>query len=199
MPAHCLAVRTAGRGPSGGAVATSSREDMFSGWGMRTLGAHERRYNPMSYHNGSVWPHDNAIAAMGLARYGNRAAALRILEGLFDAAVQMETASLPELFAVSRASLGWARYPTCGLLSAGLVGRQRIYDLQAVVAWRCGVRAAVLIDASPALPSWLRWLRIEDSEGGRRSISLFLRRTEDDAVVTEISERRGPVTVEFRK
>jgi glycogen debranching enzyme len=106
--AHCLA---AGMLDPDQAAALSQRllgDDMCSGWGIRTLGANERRYNPMSYHNGSVWPHDNAIAALGLARYGNRVGALSILEGLFDAAVQMKTPSLPELFC------GFQREPRLG-------------------------------------------------------------------------------------
>ena len=81
---------------------------MFSGWGVRTLSTAERRYNPMSYHNGSVWPHDNAFAAIGLARYGNRAGAQRILRRLFDAAVHLGVRSLPELFC------GFPREPRLG-------------------------------------------------------------------------------------
>jgi glycogen debranching enzyme len=69
----------------------------FSGWGVRTIAAGESRYNPMSYHNGSVWPHDNALIGMGLARYGLQAAAARLLEGLFDASVFIDLRRLPEL------------------------------------------------------------------------------------------------------
>src|SRR5690606_15279271 len=58
----------------------------FSGWGIRTLATREPRYNPMSYHDGSVWPHDNALIAAGFARYGFRREAARIFEGLFSAA-----------------------------------------------------------------------------------------------------------------
>src|SRR5690606_36263743 len=58
----------------------------FSGWGVRTIAAGQARYNPMSYHNGSVWPHDNALIAMGLARYGHKDAVLRRFEGRIDAA-----------------------------------------------------------------------------------------------------------------
>jgi glycogen debranching enzyme len=58
----------------------------FSGWGVRTVAVDEARYNPMSYHNGSVWPHDNALIATGLARYGDSRAATRIFQGIFDAA-----------------------------------------------------------------------------------------------------------------
>ncbi|MGB0497806.1 MAG: glycogen debranching N-terminal domain-containing protein [Rubricella sp.] len=70
----------------------------FSGWGLRTVPLGEARYNPMSYHNGSVWPHDNAIVAAGLARYGFKAEAARIFAALFDASVHMELRRLPELF-----------------------------------------------------------------------------------------------------
>jgi glycogen debranching enzyme len=58
----------------------------FTGWGVRTVAVDEARYNPMSYHNGSVWPHDNALIATGLARYGDSRAATRIFQGIFDAA-----------------------------------------------------------------------------------------------------------------
>jgi glycogen debranching enzyme len=72
--------------------------DSFSGWGVRTLSAHERAYNPMSYHRGSVWPHDNAMLIEGFRRYGHDEAALRIFDALFDAASSCRNDRLPELF-----------------------------------------------------------------------------------------------------
>jgi glycogen debranching enzyme len=96
--AHCLATGLLDGGQAAALSARLLADDMFSGWGFRTLGSSERRYNPMSYHNGSVWPHDNGVAAMGLARAGNSTGVLRTLDGLFDAAVQLRTGSLPELF-----------------------------------------------------------------------------------------------------
>jgi glycogen debranching enzyme len=80
----------------------------FSGWGIRTLAASEARYNPMSYHNGSVWPHDNALIARGFARYGLRAPTLRVFSGLFEAAAYMDLRRLPELFC------GFRRLPGTG-------------------------------------------------------------------------------------
>ena len=71
---------------------------MFSGWGVRTLDDRERRYNPMSYHNGSVWPHDNAIAALGMARYGFKEEALAILDSMYRASVHFDLHRMPELF-----------------------------------------------------------------------------------------------------
>ena len=70
----------------------------FSGWGIRTVATTEARYNPMSYHNGSVWPHDNAMIAAGFARYGHRTGAARIFRGLFDASAYIDLKRLPELF-----------------------------------------------------------------------------------------------------
>jgi glycogen debranching enzyme len=72
--------------------------EMFSGWGVRTLCTDAPRFNPMSYHNGSIWPHDNAVIAMGLSRYGLKRGAAAIFEGMFDAASHMEMMRFPELF-----------------------------------------------------------------------------------------------------
>ncbi len=72
--------------------------EVFSGWGIRTIGTDERRYNPMSYHNGSVWPHDTALVAAGLARYGLKDLVLAVTMGLLDATRHLEQHRLPELF-----------------------------------------------------------------------------------------------------
>lgn len=87
--------------------------ELFSGWGIRTLATNMVAYNPVSYHNGSVWPHDSAIAAAGLMRYGFTEHAWRVMSGLLDAASQFE-GRLPELFAgIARDELGVpASYPT---------------------------------------------------------------------------------------
>ncbi|WP_419899422.1 amylo-alpha-1,6-glucosidase [Roseomonas sp. USHLN139] len=85
----------------------------FSGWGIRTLASGEVRYNPMSYHNGSVWPHDNALIAEGFARYGLHAEAARVFTAIFDAASAAEQRRLPELFCgfPRRAGEGPTLYP----------------------------------------------------------------------------------------
>ena len=70
----------------------------FSGWGIRTVARGEARYNPMSYHNGSIWPHDNALIALGLARYGLNRSVAQVAKGLFEAATYMDLRRLPELF-----------------------------------------------------------------------------------------------------
>ena len=80
-------------------VETLVSPELWSGWGIRTLGNKEARYNPVSYHNGSVWPHDNALIAAGFARYGFRDYARRIRDALFDLAESQEDHRLPELIA----------------------------------------------------------------------------------------------------
>ena len=197
--AHCLA---AGLLEDDQASALSERllaDDMFSGWGLRTLSAKERRYNPMSYHNGSVWPHDNAIAAMGLARYGNAAGALRIFENLLDASVHLDSASLPELFCgfPREDGLGPVPYPVACYPQAWSAASVFLI-LQATLGLRVmGFQRRLLID-SPAMPPWLEWLRIDDLKVGGDTVSLVLRRAVDGAVAIEVLENRGSISVEIR-
>src|SRR5690606_26182620 len=77
---------------------TLMADHMFTGWGIRTLSANEARYNPMSYHNGSVWPHDTALIASGMARYGLTEEVIRITGALFNASLYIDLQRLPELF-----------------------------------------------------------------------------------------------------
>ena len=114
--------------------------DGFSGWGIRTIAQGEPRYNPMSYHNGSVWPHDNALIALGFARYGLKQQAARAFEAMFDAAKYQDLRRLPELFCgflrrprrgptaypVACAPQAWAAAAPFGMLAAclGLEMRQ---------------------------------------------------------------------------
>jgi glycogen debranching enzyme len=95
---HCLWTGIARPERASAVAARLLGEPLFSGWGVRTLARGEARYNPMSYHNGSVWPHDNALIAAGLARYGLKDEAMRIFEGLFAASGFSDENRLPELF-----------------------------------------------------------------------------------------------------
>jgi len=108
--------------------------DAFSGWGVRTLPMGQPRYNPMSYHNGSVWPHDNALVAMGLARYGLKREASRVFAAIFEAGRHQDVSRLPELFCgftrrpnraptpypVACAPQAWSAASIFGLLGASL-------------------------------------------------------------------------------
>src|SRR5262249_49371194 len=95
---HCLLTGIASPEHAARTARTLLGDDFFTGWGVRTVAASEARYNPMSYHNGSVWPHDNALIACGLSRYGLREPVLAILSGLFEASHFLELQRMPELF-----------------------------------------------------------------------------------------------------
>ena len=95
---HALLTGIARPSRAGRVVEGLMTPSSFSGWGIRTVASTEARYNPMSYHNGSVWPHDNALIAQGMARYGFRAEAAAIFKGLFEASTYIDLKRLPELF-----------------------------------------------------------------------------------------------------
>ncbi len=95
---HCLYSGIVAEDHAEAAARALMDPSLFCGWGLRTIGRDEVRYNPMSYHNGSVWPHDNSIAAMGLARYGFRDFARQLLSSMFETSCAMERFRLPELF-----------------------------------------------------------------------------------------------------
>ena len=97
-PGHALWTGIADEEKARRTIQRLMADDMFTGWGVRTLSARERAYNPIGYHLGTVWPHDNAILAAGFRRYGRDREALRIFHGLFDAAFHFRSHQLPELF-----------------------------------------------------------------------------------------------------
>jgi len=163
----------------------------FSGWGIRTIAAGEARYNPMAYHNGSVWPHDNAMIAMGLARYGHQAEVLKIFEGLTDAAVYDEFRRLPELFCgfSRRRKRGPTAYPVACSPQAwaaaapfALVAAATGLDLDFASG---GVRLA-----HPTLPAFLDTLELKDVAVAGSRLDLRLSRAGGD-VTTAVTRRQG--------
>lgn len=112
-PGHLLWARAATQERALRTAQTLMDPSSFSGWGVRTVAMGEVRYNPMSYHNGSVWPHDNALIAAGFAAYGFKDEVERILTGMFDASLFMEFHRLPELFCgfPRRGGEGPTQYP----------------------------------------------------------------------------------------
>jgi glycogen debranching enzyme len=166
----------------------------FTGWGIRTIANTEARYNPMSYHNGSVWPHDNALIALGLARYGKHLLD-RLFNGLFDAASYLEMRRLPELFCGFQRSR--ARGPT-------------LYPVACSPQAWASATPFTLIEASlglqfdpagneirlqdPRLPSFLEELVLRNLTLNQSSVDLKVRR-HGNQVSVEVLERRGHVQV----
>jgi glycogen debranching enzyme len=109
-PGHALFSGIAGHDRGSLVAHTLLDKDFYSGWGVRTLARNEVRYNPMSYHNGSVWPHDNAMLAMNLAAYGAKRGIVDIFEGLVRATSYLDQRRIPELFCGFRRRRG--RGPT---------------------------------------------------------------------------------------
>jgi glycogen debranching enzyme len=97
-PGHCLATEIIAPGFAAIVAKKLMSEELYSGWRIRTLGCREKRFNPMSYHNGSVWPHDTSLAAMGLATYGYSDSVVKICEDLFEASSYFDMQRVPELF-----------------------------------------------------------------------------------------------------
>ncbi|MCR4296571.1 MAG: amylo-alpha-1,6-glucosidase [Elusimicrobia bacterium] len=169
--------------------------DFFTGWGVRTLAAGEARYNPMSYHNGSVWPHDNALIAAGLARYGFKSEASRLLQGLFDASQFMEQSRLPELFCgfKRRPAEGPTHYPVA--CSPQAWASASVFMLiKSVLGLRVEAAKGRIIFDHPMLPSFLEELRFRDLRAGGGSADLLLRRHASDVSINVVS-RRGPIEV----
>ena len=152
-------------------------DDMWSGWGVRTLSSDHPAYNPFSYQTGSVWPHDNAMIAGGFRRYGFDTEAAKVAKGTFDAADRLSGYRLPELFAglpKSEASFP-VQYPGANVPQAWAAGS--VIRLIAILA---GIHATTdasgsRIYVNPALPSWLPALTIRNLRAGGGSLDLVLR------------------------
>ncbi|MBA1287271.1 amylo-alpha-1,6-glucosidase [Pseudomonas japonica] len=168
---------------------------LHSGWGVRTLGMEEARYNPMSYHNGSVWPHDVALCAAGIARYGGQAGAEQLLSGIFEAAVHFDM-RLPELFC------GFARtapceaptpYPVACLPQAWAAGSAFML-LQACLGIQIDARQARVIVTDPQLPAGIDWLKMRHLQFGDYSVDITFQRV-GDRVSAYIEHQSGPTRV----
>jgi glycogen debranching enzyme len=194
--AHCLATGLIEGERAAAMCRRLIADDMYSGWGIRTLSRNERRYNPMSYHNGSVWPHDNAMAALGFARAGDYAGVVKVLEGLFDASEQLNTSSLPELFCGFRreAGLGPVPYPVACYPQAWSAASVFMI-LQAMLGMRVLGFERRVVFGSPVLPTWLDWLSIDGLQVGDGRVSFVMRRSSNGAAI-EVKEKTGGVRVE---
>ncbi len=171
------------------------RPDFFTGWGIRTVAQGEARYNPMSYHDGSIWPHDNALIALGLARYGLKPAVEQLFKGIFDAASYMDLRRLPELFCgfkrerrrgptlypVACAPQAWASATPFSLLEASL-------------GLEFDAAAGVIRLRNPRLPAFLNEVILRDLSLGDSSADLRIRRHKDE-VSLEAMRTRGRIAV----
>jgi glycogen debranching enzyme len=167
----------------------------FSGWGIRTVARSAARYNPMSYHNGSVWPHDNALIALGFARYGLKRPVERIFKGLFDAATYMELRRLPELFCGFQRQRG--RGPTLYPVACSpqaWASAAPFTLLEASLGLEFDHRNNEIRLRNPTLPAFLDGVILRNLRLGNSSLDLRFRR-HDGELSVDVPRRQGGIQV----
>ncbi len=167
----------------------------FSGWGVRTLASTEPRYNPMSYHNGSVWPHDNALIATGLARYGFLKEVARIFEGVVSAASHSDFRRLPELFCgfPRRRGRGPTFYPVACSPQAWAAAAP-LSLLQACLGLEIDPVAGIVRFEHPVLPDFLDEVTLRGLTLPAGKLDVAVRRNGGEIAVSVLS-RSGDVKV----
>ncbi|MGC1952453.1 MAG: amylo-alpha-1,6-glucosidase [Gammaproteobacteria bacterium] len=176
-------------------VAALFHLDSFSGWGIRTLAKNEARFNPMSYHNGSIWPHDNALIAMGLARYGFKLKTIQILTGLFNTSIMMDLHRLPELFCGfdRLGRQGPTLYPVACSPQAW-ASATVFYVLQACLGLSFSPESPQVRFQYPQLPDYLDGIRMNNLQVGDAVLDLVLRRHRFDVGIN-VSRKTGDIDI----
>ncbi len=171
------------------------RPHFFSGWGIRTVAHGEARYNPMSYHNGSIWPHDNALIALGLARYGLKHSVAHLFKALFEAAGYMDLRRLPELFCGFRREKrrGPTLYPVACAPQAW-ASATPFTLLEAALGLEFDARHGEIRLRNPLLPAFLNEVVLRDLRLGPSSVDLRVSRHGDE-VSMEVLRTSGQIQV----
>jgi len=167
-------------------------ERMWSGWGIRTLAAAQPAYNPLSYHNGTVWPHDNALCAHGLASYGMTRAAGQVLGGLWDAAQHFRQHRMPELFCGLSREIGQfpVHYPVaCSPQAWSSAAWFQL--LRSVLGLFPDAPRGLLRIISPSLPPWLDTVTLEGLRVGRARATVRFTRGRGGSVAAQVVSVEG--------
>jgi glycogen debranching enzyme len=200
---HCLWTGIASKERAARVAETLIDPHSFSGWGVRTIAKGTARYNPMSYHNGSIWPHDNAIVAAGLARYGHKREALAIFAAMLDATRHFELQRLPELFCGFARSArsngqGPTLYPVACSPQAWASGAVYML-LQSVLGLSVDAVNKRVVLAYPHLPPLVRELSIDGLRvGGNACVDVTFHRY-PVGVGVDVRNRCGDVEVNILK
>jgi glycogen debranching enzyme len=196
---HCLFAGIARADRAFHAARTLMSPNSFSGWGVRTVAESELRYNPMGYHTGSVWPHDNALIAQGFSRYGFQDRARQILTGIFEAATQFDLHRMPELFC------GFSRDPNEGPILYPVACAPQAWAaasvfllFQACLGIEISAAEKHVYFNNPQLPLAVSELRIHNLAIGAGMVDLLVVHREDDLSV-EVLRREGDVQVLITK
>ena len=170
-------------------------EDMFSGWGIRTLSSKHKAFNPYSYHNGSVWPHDNSLIALGFKRYGFADEAARVARAVSGAGSFFARHQMPELWAgIAREATGFpVQYLGVNVPQAWAAGSAFAF-LSAILGLRPDAPNRRL-RLDPVLPAWLPELVVHDLTLGDQRFDLKFHRA-DGETLTEVL-KGDPGAIEF--
>jgi glycogen debranching enzyme len=192
---HALFTGIAGRDRAVTVARTLLTPESFSGWGIRTVSSREARYNPMSYHDGSIWPHDNAMIAAGFARYGLRQEVLGVFTGLFDASTHMDLNRLPELFCgfVRRPGEGPTLYPVACNPQAWASGAVFMLFQAALGLEIVGAKRLVRFTRAK-LPSFIDEMDLRRLQVGPFTVDLHLERHDEDVGI-KVVRREGGVEI----
>jgi glycogen debranching enzyme len=199
-PGHALWAGIAGQDQAGKTAARLMEEDMFSGWGIRTLSTREKRYNPIGYHVGTVWPHDNGMIAEGLRAYGYDEAALQIFNGITEAAMHFESYRLPELFA------GFPKdqyqvpvtFPTACHPQAWAAG-SLLHMLEVLLGLKPDGFAARLLIQRPMLPEFVYQVELRGLRVGQARADLNFQREPDGTAAVRVLDIQGNLDVEVQR
>ena len=181
---HCLFTGIASPERARRVAQTLFQPESFSGWGVRTIASQEARYNPLSYHNGSIWPHDNSLIAGGLAKYGLKNLAGKIFMGLLDLSSMVDLHRLPELFCGvdRRPGEGPTLYPVACSPQAWAAAAPFLI-LQACLGISIDAERKRIVFDEPYLPEGIPTLAIRDLRCGGVSVDLFLERKNNSVLI----------------
>ena len=197
-PGQALWTGIADEDKAGRVVQRLMEPDLFSGWGIRTLSSKERRYNPMGYHLGTVWPHDNSLIAAGFRRYGFDKEADRIFVGLLEAAMEFEDYRLPELFTgFGREEYGVpVRYPVACHPQAWAAGSIP-FLVETFLGLIPDALANRLTIVNPHLPDFISLVEIKHLRVGKSSVDLRFQRKQDGQLEAKVLQVAGDLSVEI--
>ena len=192
---HALFTGIASPGRAQRVAQTLMARASFSGWGIRTVASGEARYNPISYHNGSIWPHDNAMIALGFARYGLASAASQLFSAMFEAAAHQDLRRLPELFCgfTRRPHRGPTAYPVACAPQAWAAAAPFAF-LHACLGMELRHQENSIRFIDPIMPAFLDWVAITHLRLGESRVKLRLHRHDGD-VSLNLLDRSGDAKV----
>ena len=167
----------------------------YSGWGIRTVAKGEARYNPMSYHNGSIWPHDNALIAHGLAKYGSKRSIDVVFEGLVRATSYMDNRRIPELYCgfPRRRGRGPTLYPAACSPQAWAAGAP-FFMLQAMLGLAFDPAARHIRLVNPSVPEFAGDITVRNLTLAGASVD-FVVRQDGEAISLQVLRTRGDLQV----